>query len=56
MLNLNIGENCFNFFKEEISLLGNIKIIVALGKIAFDACLKFYKENAQSSLIKLVIF
>ena len=38
-------KNCFNFFKEEISLLGNIKIIVGLGKIAFDACLKFYKEN-----------
>jgi len=35
-------KNCFNFFKEEISFLGNIKIIVALGKIAFDACLKFY--------------
>ena len=33
------------FFREEISLLDNIKIIVALGKIAFDACLKFYKEN-----------
>ena len=38
-------KNCFNFFREEISLLDNIKIIVALGKIAFDACIKFYKEN-----------
>jgi uracil-DNA glycosylase family 4 len=38
-------KNCFNFFKKEIDFLSNIKIIVALGKIAFDACLKFYKED-----------
>ena len=36
---------CFNYFKKEIDLLKNIKIIVALGKIAFDACIQFYKEN-----------
>ena len=36
---------CFNHFKQEIDLLGNVKIIVALGKIAFDACIQFYKEN-----------
>ena len=24
-------------------MLSNVKIIVALGKIAFDACIKFYK-------------
>ena len=34
---------CFNYFKQEIDLLSNVKIIVALGKIAFDACIKFYK-------------
>ena len=38
-------KNCFNFFKQEIDLLRNIKIIIALGKIAFDACVQFYKEN-----------
>ena len=38
-------KNCFVFFKKEIDLLKNIKIIVALGKIAFDACIHFYKEN-----------
>ena len=27
------------------SIFINVKIIVALGKIAFDACFKFYKEN-----------
>ena len=36
-------KTCFHYFKKEIDFLKNIKIIVALGKIAFDACLKFYK-------------
>ena len=38
-------KTCFKYFKQEIDLLKNIKIIVALGKIAFDACIQFYKEN-----------
>ena len=37
--------NCFNFFNKEINNLKNLKIIVALGKIAFDACIYFYKIN-----------
>ncbi len=37
-------KTCFKYYKQEIDLLKNIKIIVALGKIAFDACIKFYKE------------
>ena len=37
--------NCFKFFKQEIILLSNLKIIVALGKIAFDTCINFYKTN-----------
>jgi len=37
--------NCFNYFQEELNLLRNLKIVVALGKIAFDACVNFYKEN-----------
>ena len=36
-------KTCFNYFKQEIDLLSNVKIIVALGKIAFDACIKFYQ-------------
>ena len=36
---------CFKYFKKEIDLLKNAKIIVALGKIAFDACIQFYKET-----------
>ena len=38
-------KTCFRFLKSEINLLSNVNIIVALGKIAFDACLNFYKEN-----------
>ena len=37
--------NCFNFFKTEINLLKNLKVIIALGKVAFDTCLYFYKQN-----------
>ena len=39
--------NCFNFFNQEISLLKNCKTIVALGKIAFDVCINFYKKNFE---------
>jgi len=38
-------KTCFYHFKQEIDLLRNVKIIVALGKIAFDACIQFYKET-----------
>ena len=42
-------DNCFVYFNEEIQLLKNLKIIVALGKIAFDACIYFYKSNYNFS-------
>ena len=42
-------ENCFNFFNQEINVLQNLKVIVALGKIAFDACVYFYKSNYSFS-------
>jgi len=42
-------ENCFSFFKQEINNLQNLKVIVALGKIAFDACIHFYKSNYNFS-------
>jgi len=38
-------KTCFNFFREEINYLKNINTIVALGKIAFDACLNFYMQD-----------
>ncbi len=37
--------NCYNFFNEEINILKNCKIIIALGKVAFDTCVNFYKIN-----------
>tara|TARA_B110001452_G_scaffold264590_1_gene267828 strand:+ start:634 stop:1308 length:675 start_codon:yes stop_codon:yes gene_type:complete len=37
--------NCSNYFDDEIRNLKNLKVIIALGKIAFDNCIKFYKRN-----------
>lgn len=33
---------CFQYFQEELGMLKKLKTIVALGKIAFDSCLKFF--------------
>lgn len=33
---------CFKFFHRELSMLKKLKIVVALGRIAFDSCLKFF--------------
>ena len=38
-------KTCFNYFRREIEFLSNINTIVALGKIAFDSCLNFYKQE-----------
>ena len=43
--NKNELSNCFSFFHNEIKNLKNLKTIVALGKIAFDSCVLFFKEN-----------
>ena len=40
-------KTCFKFFKEEINYLKKINTIVALGKIAFDACLNFYMQDYE---------
>ena len=37
--------NCSKYFDLEISNLKQLKIIITLGKVAFDNCLKFYKKN-----------
>lgn len=36
---------CFSYLRSEFYLLYKINVILALGKIAFDACLNFYKEK-----------
>ena len=36
---------CSNYFIKELDFLKNLKVIVALGKVAFDNCLKIYKKK-----------
>ena len=40
-------ENCFPYFVEELKLLKNVKVVVALGKIAFDGYLKWLTVRAD---------
>ncbi len=42
---INELNNCSHYFDSEISNLKNLRVIVALGKVAFDNCIKFYKKN-----------
>ena len=42
---------CFNFFKQELEELKRSKKIIALGKIAFDACIKYYNFNDKVKFI-----
>ena len=37
--------NCSSFFDEEILSLKKLKVIVTLGKVAFDNCTKLYKKK-----------
>jgi len=37
--------NCSNYFIQELNNLKNLAVIVALGKVAFDNCLKIYKKK-----------
>ena len=39
---------CFSYLSEEISYLENAKIILALGKIAFESCLKLFNLKLSS--------
>ena len=38
-------DNCSKFFDKEINHLKNLKVIIALGKIGFDACVYYFKSN-----------
>lgn len=42
--------NCFKYFKEEINCLKKVKIILALGKIAFDSIIQFYNIEHKIKL------
>ena len=39
--------NCFTYFNDEISLLTKATCMLALGKIAFDACLRFWRSQFE---------
>ena len=41
--------NCSKFFNNELNILTNLKVVVALGKIAFDTCKIFYSEKFEIS-------
>ena len=46
--------SCFHFFERELRMLNKTKIILALGKIAFDGCIKFFKHiNYLEKITKL---
>ena len=45
-------KKCFIYLNEEISYLKNAKVILALGKIAFESCLKLF--NLKPSLNKFI--
>tara|TARA_B100000787_G_scaffold78058_1_gene57369 strand:- start:24 stop:704 length:681 start_codon:yes stop_codon:yes gene_type:complete len=38
-------DNCSDYFDNEVQNLLNLKVIITLGKVAFDNCIKFYKRN-----------
>ncbi len=37
--------NCAPFFSKEMDLLKNVKVILALGKIGFDGCIKHFRQE-----------
>ena len=37
--------SCSNYFVKELDYLKDLKVIVTLGKVAFDNCLKIYKKK-----------
>lgn len=38
-------ENCETFLSKEFELMSNLKVVLALGKIGFDSCLKFVRKK-----------
>ena len=46
--------NCAIHFNDEISNLKNLKVIISLGKVAFDNCIKFYKKKYSLNKKKFI--
>jgi len=40
-------ENCSSFLREEFFVLNNVKVIICLGKIAFDSCCKLLEIKGE---------
>ena len=40
--------NCSNYFVRELDNLKNLRVIVTLGKVAFDNCIKIYKNKLNN--------
>jgi uracil-DNA glycosylase family 4 len=38
-------QNCKRYWTQELRLLENVKVVLALGRIAFDAYVRYLKEN-----------
>ena len=36
--------NCSTYFNQEMDLLENVKVILALGKIGFDGCIRYFRQ------------
>lgn len=49
-------ENCFPFFVEELKILNDLKVVVALGKIAFDGYLKWALSKTDKLKKKDFVF
>ena len=45
---------CSSYFIKELDSLKNLKVIVTLGKVAFDNCIKIYKKRFQIN--KKIVF
>ena len=43
-------KNCSNYFDNELKNLKHLKVIVTLGKVAFDNCIKNYKSNYEINI------
>ena len=42
-------KNCLNFFENELLILDNIRVILALGKVAFDTCVNFLNLDKKKN-------
>ena len=50
--NTNELKNCFTFLHQEITLLKKLRVILTLGKVAFDACIKFFDLKKKDHQFK----